>query len=160
MTDLENFKSNTNYVLWFHQVDNEKWNLESYTKIMTIGSYHDLLYCIKKINNVTAGMFFLMKENINPIWEDKNNKQGGFWTFKIAKADAYNLWTELLLNVCFNGITNNKESIITGVSLSPKINNCIFKIWNNNKNQNDISFLKSDLKYLDISEGLYRAHKK
>ena len=150
----------SNFVLWFHKVDNDKWDLSSYTKIMTLSNYEDLKYCLTVIKDITSGMYFLMKEGINPIWEDKNNKNGGFWTFKVSKSDSYNLWTELLLYICINGITKNNESIINGISLSPKINNCIFKIWNNNSKFKDLKILKNDLKYLDINEGLYRKHEK
>ena len=73
----------SNFVLWFHKVDNDKWDLDSYTKIMTLSSYEDLKYCLSVITDITAGMYFLMKEGINPIWEDKHNKNGGFWKFKI-----------------------------------------------------------------------------
>ena len=30
-------------------------------------------------------MYFLMKNNIKPIWEDENNKNGGYWSIKISK---------------------------------------------------------------------------
>ena len=46
---------------------------------------------------------------------------------------------ELLLNFCFHNISNN-DVLINGISVSPKINNCIFKIWNKNKENNDINF--------------------
>ena len=38
------------------------------------------------------------------------------------------------------------------------LNNCIFKIWNNDKFNKDLSFLNNDYKYLEIKDGLYRPH--
>ena len=34
---------------------------------------------------VENAMFFLMKENIPPLWESSDNIEGGCWSFKIYK---------------------------------------------------------------------------
>lgn len=152
-------RMNGNFVLWFHEVNNDDYTINSYQKIMELKTYKDLLECLKGISNINSGMFFLMREGITPIWENEENKNGGFWTFKVSKQDSYNMWCELLLNFCFHNISNN-DVLINGISVSPKINNCIFKIWNKNKENNDINCLRNDLKYLNLKEGLYRPHVK
>ena len=43
---------------------------------------------LNKIKNINCGMFFLMKENIKPIYEDKKNINGGYWSMRITKKDS------------------------------------------------------------------------
>ena len=150
-------KMNGTYTLWYHDVNNDKWDLDSYTKLMILESYEDLLVCLKKIDNINSGMFFVMKGKITPLWENSHNKKGGYWSFKVNKTDAYNTWTELFYKFCFESLSVD-DSQITGFSVSPKINNCIFKIWNNDKFNKDLSFLNKDFQYLEIKDGLYRPH--
>ena len=60
------------------------------------------------------------------------------------------------------GILENKndENLVNGISIGPKINNCIFKIWNgefkkfsNNSLRNDIDIFKNnDIFYLEHKE--------
>ena len=68
-------KMNGNYTLWYQDVNNDKWDLSSYKKLMTLNTYDDLLLCLKKIDNINSGMFFLMKDKITPLWENSHNKK-------------------------------------------------------------------------------------
>lgn len=153
-------KNNNYWTLWFHSVDDNNWSIEDYTKIMELSNLDDLLYCIKKLQNITAGMFFVMKNDIKPLWEDSANINGGFWTFKISKLKSNDLWKNILYNLITNNITKNKldMNIITGISCSPKINNCIFKIWNNNSKKSDINIISPNIENLILSEAIYRKH--
>ena len=81
------------------------------------------------IENITAGMFFLMKKGIVPIFEDPNNINGGYWSLRITKKDSFEYWQKILYYLCIDSISINKdyEHKINGVSISPKINNLIFR---------------------------------
>ena len=48
------------------------------------------------------------------------------------------------------------DNLITGISISPKINNCIFKLWI--CKSVDIKFIKNDIKLLELKSALYRNH--
>ena len=72
---------------------------------------------------------FLMKNNIPPLWEDINNINGGVITYKITKKNADNIWRDLTMGLIGNTLTENQNNYINGISISPKINNCIIKIW-------------------------------
>ena len=132
-------KLSNNWTFWFHEINKNNWKLSSYTKIQKFNEIETFLNIIKKIDNFSAGMFFLMKENILPIWEVKENKSGGYWSFKIPKNQINKSWRDICSQVIGNTLLKEENlPIITGVSLSPKINNCIIKIWIN--------------KYIDIKE--------
>lgn len=154
---MENIKMNGKYVLWYHDINDDNYKIDSYKKLSVLENYDDLLGCLKSINYINSGMFFVMKENISPLWENSYNKKGGYWSFKVNKNDSYNAWVELFYKFCFESLSND-DGQITGFSVSPKINNCVFKIWNNDKFNKDLSFLRQDFEYINIKDGLYRPH--
>ena len=49
---------------------------------------------------------------------------------------------------------------VNGISISPKKNFCIIKIWNNNSDKNSISLLNKTIDFLDMNEVLYSNHVK
>ena len=106
-----------NYKMYFHEVNNSNWGIESYINIADLSNINDLLYLFKMVKNFTSGMFFLMKNNIKPIYEDKMNINGGVWTFKLSKKYCNDFWKELCYLLCNQKITNKIEDddIITGI---------------------------------------------
>ena len=154
----DNFDLKSKWVLWFHKVNDNNWSIESYSKIFEINTYFDILFVVKEIENITSGMFFLMKEGISPIFEDINNVNGGYWSMRITKKDAFSFWEKIIYNLCLDTITNN-DGLINGISVSPKINNCIFKIWNSNFEGMKKEDLRKDLDYINWEETFYLQHK-
>ena len=153
------------WTVWFHEVENSDYSLKSYTKLYTIETIKDLCVFINTIENFTSGMFFLMKENILPMWETEDNKNGGMWTFKLTKKNANNIWNQLIAKCCGMTLTNDLEdmNMITGLSISPKISNCIIKIWNNDSSKKSTTLLNKELRSIegfDVDSALYRVHKK
>jgi hypothetical protein len=147
-----------NYNMYFHKVNDSNWDINSYIKINQIEKMDDLLYLFNKIKNYTSGMFFIMKDDIKPIYEDKRNINGGVWTFKLSKKYCNVFWKEICLLFCKNELTNKKEDgeIINGLSISPKINNIILKIWISKAK--NINILKKNIKNLYVKDALYRSH--
>lgn len=124
------YKLDNNWTLWFHEINNNNWKLSSYKKVYTFDDLNTYLNIYRKINNFSAGMFFLMKEKILPIWESKDNKLGGYWSLKISKNEINKVWKDISSQLVGNTlIKEDKLEFINGISLSPKINNCIIKIW-------------------------------
>ena len=100
---------------------------------------------------IENSMLFLMRQNIEPLWEHKDNINGGCWSLKIQKGDIYNLWNSISISLLSENISNDENININGISISPKKNFCIIKIWTN-KNMNDIKTLKpiKDISYNGI----------
>ena len=64
------------------------------------------------------------------------------------------------MTICGRTLVEEKYSnVINGVSISPKRNYCIVKIWNNDYTINDIELLSKDVYNLNTSQCLYKAHK-
>jgi len=156
----ENFKLKNKWVLWFHKVNDNNWSLESYSKVFEISTYYDLLYILKNLENITSGMFFLMKDGIIPIFEDVMNINGGYWSLRITKKDAFDYWEKLLYYICVESIVSDEinESKINGISISPKINNCIFKIWTSDYKNMKTEYLKQDLTFINWNDTFYLQH--
>jgi hypothetical protein len=158
--DIKNFNLESKWTLWFHKVNDNNWTLDSYSKVFDINTYHDLLFILKELDNITSGMFFLMKEGIVPIFEDENNINGGYWSLRITKKDAFEFWQKIVYYLCMDNITTNEEYKIkiNGVSISPKINNCIFKIWNNNYSEIKTENMRKDLDFINWNDTFYLEH--
>ena len=162
MTEIHNL--DTTWDLYYHKSDDNNWAIDSYIKIYTYKTVED--YCklaqnwdtyIQPIQN---GMFFIMKENILPLWEDTTNIKGGCWSLKVNKTDACGVWNSLVMAMIGNTLTPNPQHIdsITGLSISPKKGFCIIKIWNSDKLLNDISILVNNIPLINIKETIYKAH--
>lgn len=130
---LEKHITNNKWNIWFHRVDDRNWLIDSYNNIATIECLEEYKYYYDNIKTFTSGMFFIMKDNIPPLWEDTNNINGGIITYKITKKNADFIWRELTMGLLGNTLIKNIDDhkYINGISISPKINNCIIKIWVN-----------------------------
>ena len=101
-------KLNSKWVLWYHDPENSNWDFKSYEKICVFDSI-ELFWSIHnyiKNDLIYSGMFFIMKENINPLWEDNNNINGGCWSFKILKKNSYNAWLNLSVSLIGETLSN------------------------------------------------------
>ena len=81
-------------------------------------------------------MFFLMKNDIMPIWEADENKKGGNWSIKIVK-NIENIWLNLSIDLVSGNLDNS--DVVNGISICYKNNYYIIKIWINDFNKNDIN---------------------
>jgi len=162
MTSLDNFDLSEKWTLWFHKVNDNDWSLESYIKVMDVQTYFDLLFVLKDLENVTAGMFFFMKEGIKPIFEDPQNIQGGYWSLRITKKDAHLMWCKIIYLLCMDKLVignHQKEKGIHGISISPKINNCIFKLWNSQYKHYKLEDIPKSIEDIKFEEMFYLPHK-
>ena len=160
-------ETHTKWIVWYHNPSDKNWNIESYKDIVEISSLEDFCVlknswdsCLPKINE---GMFFLMRKTNNgciyPRWEDKHNKNGGYWSFKVPKEHSSTAWFELMVYIIGEHGTNdpNNTMQINGISVSPKKNFCIFKIWNKDYNKsNKNNFFNFD--FLNMNEVIYSNH--
>ena len=69
-------------------------------------------------------------------------------------------WLYLSINICGEIITKDHKNMdsINGISLSPKKNFCIIKIWNNDKN-NIEDVLVDKINNINLSLCLYKNNK-
>jgi hypothetical protein len=132
-------KLGSKYILWSHDISERNWSIDSYKKICTIETVSEFWRLFN--NFIKLGMkfmhFFLMKDGINPTWEDPCNRNGGVCSFKVETTNAPIMWEDLNIKMVLEILSKNKGDI-NGLSISPKNTWTIVKIWNKNS-INDLS---------------------
>ena len=148
---------NDGWTFWYHDPDEVDWSLNSYQKVFSFNTVETFwsLHKILKNEMLSSGMFFIMKNQIYPTWEDINNKNGGCWSFKILKKDAYKIWIQLAIYMISGNISPDID-LINGISISPKKGFCIIKIWNNDKNKCSINNICPSIPYISLEENIYK----
>ena len=151
-------KLKNSWTFWFHDPLDNNWKINSYKKIYTINSIESFWKLYNNLNNklVENSMLFLMKNNINPLWEDKENVNGGCWSLKIPKGNIIETWNNISIHLVNENIIYDKEIKVNGISISPKKNFCIIKIWIN-KNNNNIQKLNK-IKEIDYNGIIFKSH--
>ena len=126
-----NYILNNNWNLWYHSLKDNNWDKKSYSKLITIRNLFDykLIEDEFKQNHYQNGMFFLMKEDIFPNWEDPNNRLGGCLSFKIPSSELINCWNLLFKSCICKMILRENNEEINGISIAPKKEFNIIKIW-------------------------------
>ena len=149
----------TKWVLWGHLQHDSNWNMDSYTQISTVGHVEELIELLDILPEklLTNYMLFLMRDGINPVWEDAQNKQGGCFSYKVDNKYVKEIWTDLCYCILGNSIsTESVNNTITGVSISPKKSFCIIKIWMSSCKFQDASIM--NIKQLKLNNCLFKKH--
>lgn len=156
----QNYPLSNKYTLWFHQVNHEDWTSEAYIKVCTIESIQDFWEMSNTLPHITSGMFYVMKEDIFPKWEDVNNLDGGFWSFRVPKKESNVVWYNVIMALISGTLVKNEEANneICGVSISPKIHNCIIKIWNNNATHHNPDIITNSINHINPRDSIYKKH--
>jgi hypothetical protein len=78
-------------------------------------------------------MFFMMREHVQPTWDDSSNIDGGCLSIKVLKDDVHVFWEDICIKLLGEtllvGKANEKWDFVNGISCSPKKHFCIIKIW-------------------------------
>lgn len=137
------FKNKWN--VWYHHIK-DNWKISGYRKIYNITNiqnFWELYNNWNKLGGILSKQFFIMKNNITPLWEDKMNINGGCWSLKININLAEKLWEYLSILLVSENIYDNDN--INGLSICVKKNNiCVIKIWVKDNN-NNIKLLNKDI---------------
>ena len=127
-------------------------------ELRTINDFWDM-FTILKTSHFQNGMFFIMRGDIKPMWEDRHNVDGGCWSFRVNKKDVPKTWQELVMYSLGESLMKepNYSKTINGISISPKRSFSILKIWNNNVKINESNLLNS-VEGLNMNEIMYKPH--
>ena len=120
--------------LYYHLPQDKNWGLSSYSIIMeSINTVEEMILLNNSINEniVKNCMLFLMRKGITPMWEDPRNRNGGCFSYKVVNKVVPEVWRNLFYLVCGETICldNAHNKHINGITISPKKNFCIIKIW-------------------------------
>ena len=146
------------WVLWYHSLKNKSWDNNSYVKVIEIKSLLDykLLEDIMRINHLQNGMFFLMKNDIFPTWEDPKNRMGGCISFKYDN-NILNEWLKILL-LCITDNLSEHNKEINGLSISPKKEFNILKVWIKDDSKDYKTLIKQYEPFIKLDKCMYKKH--
>ena len=126
---------NDKWSFYYHQPEDNDYTTKSYKLLSIIKTENDFWNTYTLMSQSRPffqnGMYFFMKGDIFPRWEDEPVCKGSFYSFPVEFKSAYDIWelmSELLVTekLTCNEIIMNQ---IAGISLSPKRSNMILKIW-------------------------------
>ena len=120
--------------LFYHLPQDKSWDSSSYKLIMgDIDSVDKIIALNEEIPDtiVRNCMLFIMRDGITPTWEDPMNRNGGCFSFKILNKMVPSIWKNLLYALCGETLMTDpgKSKNINGLTISPKKNFSIVKIW-------------------------------
>ena len=155
------YQLNQKWILWYHSINDNRWGKDSYQKIYEINNLFDYQYIIDtfKQDHYQNGMFFCMKDGIFPNWEDPDTRSGGCLSFKITSIRVIDEWNQLLLRCIKDIIFTEHNDELNGISISPKKEFNIIKIWIKNNNLEYKKYFQSEEgSTLSLENSLYKKH--
>ena len=157
---MNDYKLKNKWTLWYHSINNKEWTNDSYVKVIELRTLLDykLLENIFRINHLQNGMFFIMKNEIFPTWEDPNNRLGGCISFKYDNNILKEFLKLLLLCITNNLSTEENINEINGLSISPKKEFNIVKIWTKNYDKNYNEIVKEYEPFVKYDKCIYKKH--
>ena len=131
-------KLHDKWTLWAHLPHDTDWTFNSYKKIMTFKSVEAALTLYETLPEkmIKNCMLFLMREGINPTWEDEKNREGGSFSYKVNNKIISKTWKHVSYALVGETLASDVKmsSVVNGITISPKKNFCIIKIWMGNCN--------------------------
>jgi hypothetical protein len=122
-----------NWTLWAHLPHDTDWTVKSYKKIMTFTTVEQALVLYETLPDkmIKNCMLFLMREGIQPTWEDEKNRGGGCFSYKVGNKNIITTWKQASYSLIGESLTAESKlcASINGITISPKKNFCIIKIW-------------------------------
>jgi|TARA_Y100000389_G_C17453550_1_gene516453 hypothetical protein len=155
-----NYDLNNKWILWYHSITDNNWSKSSYKQLSNIETLFDYVYYKEnfKQDHYQNGMFFYMKDNIFPNWEDPDNRNGGCLSFKVPSKNIIEEWNELLLRYITDNILKENNDEINGISISPKKEFNIIKIWFRNNDFDYKTKYNEHGTYFKLEKSLYKKH--
>jgi len=150
------------WTLWGHLPHNTDWSINSYIKISTFTTMEDTIGVTETLPSILVEncMLFLMREGIKPTWEDPQNRSGGCFSYKVLNKNVYKVWKELSYVVVGGTVSNETKftKCVTGITISPKKNFCIIKIWMSDCSNQNPTLVTSDLKGISSQGCIFKKH--
>ena len=157
---MNDYNLKSKWVLWYHSLKNTNWDNKSYIKVIELKTLLDykLLEEILRINHLQNGMFFLMKGAIFPTWEDPNNRMGGCVSLKYDNNILKEFLRIILLCITGNLSTDGNLNEINGISISPKKEFNITKIWLKDDSKDYKKIVKEYGPLIKLEKSIYKKH--
>jgi len=160
--NMEFHNLNNKWNLWAHLPHDPDWTVKSYKKIIQFKNVEETVAITESLPEclVKNCMLFIMKDGISPMWEDEKNRNGGCFSYKVSNKNVYEVWRDLTYVLIGETISSNNKFVdsVTGITISPKKNFCIVKIWMTNCEHQNPQVITGDIKNLQPHGCLFKKH--
>ena len=148
------------WVLWYHDPTSMDYSFESYSKIAEIRDVDSFWTIVEAISAEAwnAGMFFFMKAGVRPLWDAPENEKGGAWSKKVDASDTHGVFVDCMVHCMAESFLTKHNDTIVGVTVSPKGQFHIIKIWNSTTSVSDRKLFAPSLKLKNSDDIAYKAH--
>ena len=146
---------NDTWNIYFHDPMDSNWNTVSYINmgpICNITEFWQHHHSLK--THIHQGIFFVMREYVFPMWDDKENINGGCLSIKVLKDNIESYWEDLVIKLLGETLLKkefaDKWNLVNGISTSPKKHFCIIKIWLKDQSLNSKEFFNLGSSFGDV----------
>ena len=145
-----------------HLPHDTDWSLNSYKQIYTVETVEETIGILETMPDILVKncMLFLMRQGVKPIWEDPKNRNGGCFSYKISNKSIFEAWKEICYALVGDNISKTPYFVrsVTGITVSPKKNFCILKIWLSNCDNQNPTIVNPDIKSITSNGCLFKKH--
>lgn len=128
--------NHSKYTLWFHSPSDTNFEIDSFKKVYEVSDLNEFnainSALLDNDASLTGDLYYLMKDDIMPIWHNDKHINGGCISWKINSSDSIKCWKNLLFLFVSGEFSKLEKYGITGISINPKKNCNILKIWFSN----------------------------
>ena len=162
MDKKNDYSLNTTWKIWYHSINDNNWNNNSYKMIYELNNLFDVkgvIDCIQS-NHLQNSMFFVMRDDIFPTWEYIDNREGCCVSFKIPGSNLKKNWDMILKEIITENIfiDSEKYSELNGFSISPKKEFNIIKLWFKNNIKDYEKLIKQYKPYFVKDKSIHKKH--
>ena len=155
-------KLSDKWTLWAHLPHDTDWSMKSYKQIFTVSTVEETIAITETLPPILVQncMLFWMREGIKPTWEDPKNRNGGCFSYKVINKTVYDSWKELTYCTIGNTVSKQMSFVdkVTGITISPKKNFCIIKIWMADCSNQNPAIVTNEIKGI-VSQGcIFKKH--
>lgn len=161
-TSDSHHKLSDKWTLWAHLPHNTDWSLTSYISIHTFTTVESAVAVTESLPSalIENCMLFIMRHDIKPIWEDPKNRDGGCFSYKVTNKNVTTAWKDLTYAV-LGGSVSDKPGFfdcVSGITISPKKNFCIIKIWMKNCDYQNPAVVNPGIRGLQPQGCIFKKH--
>lgn len=138
---------NDSWNYYCHMPNETSWTMDSYKLILgNIRTAEDAVLINEALTPkiIKNCMLFLFRDGIQPSWEDKKNMNNGAFSFKVSNVHAVQVWKQLFYATVGETLTTSDATMkhVNGITISPKKNFCIMKVWMDTTSIQDPNVIK------------------
>lgn len=130
---LEVHPLKSTWVVWYRSPGNKFQDYEKSThKIAHFGTVEEFWAVYSHLRRPSTlphvSDYHLFKHGIRPVWEDKENRNGGKWNIRLKKGVANRYWEELMLAIVGDQFGDAGDDLC-GAVLSVRGNEDVLSVW-------------------------------